>query len=329
MKVSVIMPAYNAEKTISKSVESVLLQSYNDFELIIVNDGSTDGTEDIIRSLAQRDPRIRNISISNGGVSAARNVGLSKSEGEYVTFIDSDDEMEPEFIEKMISKMSDDCDLVCCGYYIVSITGEHVWGLEVDEKKYDLSNYYRGIELLQEKKLFNSLCNKLFRLSIIRENEVLLDPKVKMGEDFLFVVDYITKMKGALYCISDKLYRYKFSLGSAQATLNKYDTVDKRIKRINHLVPLYVREGYPMNSIYDEQLRYIYSSLRDNEINKDSISAILENKEIESLHYYNPQKFKMKVFLEILMTQNAFLLWLFISVFSLMKKLSGKTYKWS
>lgn len=329
MTVSVIMPAYNAEKTISKAIESVLTQSYMDFELIIVNDGSTDGTEDIILSWSKRDSRIKNLSIRNSGVSNARNIALSNSSGDFVTFIDSDDEMESDFIERMICKMTDDCDLVCCGYTVVSNTGKKILDLAVNDGKYELSNYYQGIELLQDKKLFNLLWNKLFRLSIIRENGITLDTNVSMGEDYFFVVDYLTKMRGALFCLSSKLYRYTISPYGAQATLNKGDTIEKRIKRINYLVPLYVREGYPMNSIYDEQLRYIYSSLRDSKLKKEDISILLQNEEIKNLRYYNPQKIKMKLFLKVLFINNVNILMIFIGAFSFVKRVLGKSFKWN
>ncbi len=328
MIVSVIMPAYNAEKTISKAIQSVLEQSYKDFELIIVNDGSTDSTEDIVLSWSLRDSRIKNISISNGGVSNARNIALSNSSGEFVAFIDADDEMEAGFIEKMINKMSDECDLVCCGYNIISNTGEYLFGLEVDEGKYDLRNYYKGIELLQEQKLFNWLCNKLFRLSIIKENDILLDPAVKMGEDFLFVVDYITNMKGLLYCIPNKLYRYTLSPTGAQAKLNKNDTIEKRIERINHLVPLYKREDYPMDSIYDEQLRYIYSSLRDNSFKKEELANLFRIDGIEKLDNYKPGQLKMRLFKALLFSRNLALISMFIMLFAYIKRIIGKSYKW-
>ncbi len=328
MIVSVIMPAYNAEKTISKAIQSVLEQSYKDFELIIVNDGSTDSTEDIVLSWRLRDSRIKNISISNGGVSNARNIALSNSSGEFVAFIDADDEMEAGFIEKMINKMSDECDLVCCGYNIISNTGEYLFGLEVDEGKYDLRNYYKGIELLQEQKLFNWLCNKLFRLSIIKENDILLDPAVKMGEDFLFVVDYITNMKGLLYCIPNKLYRYTLSPTGAQAKLNKNDTIEKRIERINHLVPLYKREDYPMDSIYDEQLRYIYSSLRDNSFKKEELANLFRIDGIEKLDNYKPGQLKMRLFKALLFSRNLALISMFIMLFAYIKRIIGKSYKW-
>lgn len=100
--VSVIIPLYNKEKAIEKTIRSVLTQSYTDFELIIVDDGSTDGSADIVRKLALADERIIYIYKDNGGVSSARNYGLSKSVGEWIVFIDADDEMLPDNLDTLL-----------------------------------------------------------------------------------------------------------------------------------------------------------------------------------------------------------------------------------
>lgn len=100
--VSVIIPLYNKEKAIEKTIRSVLKQSYTDFELIIVDDGSTDGSADIVRKMALADERIIYIYKDNGGVSSARNYGLSKSVGEWIVFIDADDEMLPNNLNTLL-----------------------------------------------------------------------------------------------------------------------------------------------------------------------------------------------------------------------------------
>lgn len=100
------MPAYNAEKTIARSIESVLAQTLTAFELIVVDDVSTDGTREIVSAYAQRDPRIRLVpQAANGGVAAARNAGLDKATGEYIAFLDSDDGWHPRKLELQIAQM--------------------------------------------------------------------------------------------------------------------------------------------------------------------------------------------------------------------------------
>ena len=95
---SIIVPAYNCEKSIEKCIDSILKQTYNDIEIIIVNDGSTDRTDDICREMAKQENRIKYIFKENGGVSSARNIGLDFANGEFIQFVDSDD-----YLEKHIS----------------------------------------------------------------------------------------------------------------------------------------------------------------------------------------------------------------------------------
>lgn len=100
--VSVIIPAFNAENTIRRCIDSLLVQTYSDFEIIAVNDGSCDSTESLIISLAEEDGRIRLVNQKNGGVSAARNKGIEESTGEFLCFVDSDDVVDPCFLESLM-----------------------------------------------------------------------------------------------------------------------------------------------------------------------------------------------------------------------------------
>ena len=123
---SVIIPAYNAEKFIARAVKSVLDQNYSDFELIILDDGSTDGTKAQIEQFA--DNRIRYIYEENGGVSAARNKGIIESKGQYICFLDADDEWKPEHLHVMrtLTQKYSDCGLYVTGYDIRLGNGEIV-----------------------------------------------------------------------------------------------------------------------------------------------------------------------------------------------------------
>ncbi len=114
-KVSIIVPTYNREKTLPRCIESVLNQSFRDFEFIIVDDGSRDNTEEVVRGY--QDERIRYFKRTNHGIGASRNFGVEQSKGEYIGFIDSDDYYDLTFIEKMLGKaVKDECDLVVCDF---------------------------------------------------------------------------------------------------------------------------------------------------------------------------------------------------------------------
>lgn len=115
-QVTVVICAYNSENTIAKCIKSVSNQSYKNLQILVVNDGSTDNTLNVCEELVKRDPRIIVVNQSNSGVSAARNKGLVNATGYYVTFVDGDDYLENDHIEKLISR-ADGNKLVITGYY--------------------------------------------------------------------------------------------------------------------------------------------------------------------------------------------------------------------
>ena len=102
ISVSVIIPVYNLAKYLSKCLESVLAQTYANFEIIAIDDGSTDDSAAILKKYAEKDKRVKPILKANGGVSSARNAGLDKAEGEYIFFLDGDDWIEPETLERLV-----------------------------------------------------------------------------------------------------------------------------------------------------------------------------------------------------------------------------------
>lgn len=117
MKVSIIIPIYNSENYLDKCISSAVSQTYGDTEIILVNDGSTDGSENICRTYEAKDSRIRLIDQKNAGVSAARNAGLDIATGELITFIDSDDSIDNDYVEYLVNLMEKDhSDIVCCQY---------------------------------------------------------------------------------------------------------------------------------------------------------------------------------------------------------------------
>lgn len=115
--VSVIIPAYNAENTIESTMSSALSQTYSNIEVVVVNDGSIDNTENVLISKFENDSRVRVITQNNQGVSVARNTGIEQSTGEYIVFLDSDDYLENDFVSKLVSLItSSNSDIAFCGY---------------------------------------------------------------------------------------------------------------------------------------------------------------------------------------------------------------------
>lgn len=177
--ITVIIPVYNGEKTISETLESVLKQTYNNFEIVIVNDGSTDTTQVILNDYAEQDSRIKVISQKNSGVSAARNNGIVHSEGKYVCFLDADDMYSKTFLEKMYEKITkNNMDICYCGYNVLPITKNN----EV-RKKYDVFTYENILENYIKGRLPAHTSTWLIKSSVIKNNNILFEENVSWGED--------------------------------------------------------------------------------------------------------------------------------------------------
>lgn len=205
MKVSIVIPVYNSEKYIYKCLNSITNQSYKDLEIIVINDGSVDESDNIIKDLKNTDKRIIYIEQKNSGVSAARNLGIKVSTGEYITFIDSDDTVEKDYIELLINEINKkSIDIVACGYTDISIYGA-----------IKLNDFYNGNSTLSKDEFVSNIFNgvggtlwgKIFKSKIIKENNIKMNENIYMCEDMIFVLQY------AMSCISfgaiqDNLYNY-------------------------------------------------------------------------------------------------------------------------
>lgn len=181
--ISVIIPAYNAAKTIVCCVESLLSQTYQDWELIIMDDGSTDNTLDVCQSF--QDKRIQVYHKPNGGVSSARNYGMTYAKGEYIAFVDADDYLEPMYLEHLYQGSE----------YDLSITG-FCYGNEPEKSKLSLKLTDKSSIANSLSDLINAdqLCypwGRLFKRSIIEQNHIRFDKKMRFAEDNVFNWEYL------------------------------------------------------------------------------------------------------------------------------------------
>jgi glycosyltransferase involved in cell wall biosynthesis len=217
-KVSVIVPVFNCERYIYKCVTSILNQTYKEIEIIIVNDGSTDQSEKVLRKFKETDPRIRYYFHENSGPSVTRNFGIEMAIGEYIVFVDSDDNIEDDYIESLIrTAIEFECDIVSCGYREVSQYGivelNDFWkGQTIVLKDDFISNIFKGIG--------GTLWGKIFRRDLIIKKNIRLEPNISMCEDMLFVLEY------CIYCnrfgsIKKNLYSYnRLNEDSISAKIN-------------------------------------------------------------------------------------------------------------
>lgn len=209
--VSIIVPAYNCIKSLEYCVHSILYQIYSDFQLILVDDGSTDGSSELCDKLAAEDKRIRVIHKPNGGVSSARNAGIDVADGEYITFCDSDDYLEPDYIETLLktAKSNPDCGHIWCCFQTVSGYQKENATSNYSSVKpilhYTLQDYMN----LHEMWLDASPCNKLYRTDIVQTAKVRFPEDLSLGEDWLFNLAYIDASENdRIAVITKPLYNY-------------------------------------------------------------------------------------------------------------------------
>jgi len=221
--VSVVVPVYNVEQYIDRCIESIVNQTYRQLEIIMVDDGSTDGCPDICDKWALKDNRISVIHKTNAGLGMARNTGIDNAKGEYICFFDSDDYIELETIEKCISSAKDNgSDLVLFGFCDAFANGE-IKPLPITDsrsvyKNDDILNRLLPDLLINSYGLDISACAKMFRLDLIRNNGISFKSEREIiSEDAFFIIELFKNVMVASI-VPESLYYYYKSSGSLTRT---------------------------------------------------------------------------------------------------------------
>ena len=188
--ISVIVPVYNATSTIEHCISSVLEQTFTNFELILIDDGSKDDSLDKCKKIALEDKRVVVCHQSNQGVSRSRNVGIAKSSGEWIVFVDSDDYLDNSYLTNLVDQ-SIGCDLVIGGYKKVVLSTQHTLKtLDFPECTLNISNK-ANYALWDKILLYGTPWGKLFKGSIIRKYELLFPEDFNLHEDHIFYFNYL------------------------------------------------------------------------------------------------------------------------------------------
>lgn len=217
--ISIIIPCYNAERFIDICLESILGQTYRNFEILLIDDGSTDRTAPICDRWALADHRIRAIHKKNGGVSSARNAGLAVAKGEWVTFVDIDDTLKSDALETLLNHATDSTDIVFAGFEIYQngkisnkipvLKERKISAIELAGELMSPSDYhYQGF-----------ICSKLYRRQIITDNGISFQENIKYNEDRLFTFTFLTYATEGFYT-TRPVYEYKLSGDGAMASIN-------------------------------------------------------------------------------------------------------------
>lgn len=213
--VSILLPVYNVEKFLEKCIVSILNQTYTNFELILVNDGSTDSSLEICRRMEKQDSRIRVVDKPNGGLSSARNAGLEAAQGEYILFLDSDDWIEPDMLECLYSLMTEHhADLSVCNFYAELPNGEErrCETLHLKEEPYVTDHISEVIEILEKAIKFPYSWNRLYRMSIIRAYGIRFEEFFVTGQDLDFNLKYV--QHAGTCVLTDKPYYHYINHGT-------------------------------------------------------------------------------------------------------------------
>ncbi len=212
--VSIIVPVYNAEKTLERCINSILNQEYRDFELILLDDGSTDTSGMICDACAERDDRIRVLHKENTGVSDTRNRGIAMAKGAYLQFADADDWITPEATRFFVQAAADNgCDLVIADFY--RVIGERVSQKGSIEEEGILQRADFAVKMMQKPADFyyGVLWNKLYKRSIIKKHRLRMDNAVSWCEDFMFNLEYVRHAR-TIYAMKVPVYYYVKTKGS-------------------------------------------------------------------------------------------------------------------
>lgn len=216
--ISVIIPAYNVEDYLERCLRSILRQSYQELEIIVIDDGSEDGTLNVAEKMAALDARIQVVHQNNGGVTRARIRGVESTSGEWIGFVDADDILEPEMYEVLLRNAEvSGADISCCGYQ--KVFPDHVDCYYGTGRKMQYDSREAIISLL-DGDLEPGMCNKLYRGSLVRWllNEVRIDMEIKNYEDCL--LNYYLFSKSTRIVSEDVcLYNYMYRVGSASHPL--------------------------------------------------------------------------------------------------------------
>lgn len=226
-KVSIIIPAYNAEKTLERCIDSIINQSYKNIEIIIINDGSVDNTFSIIKKYSELDNRIIAINQYNRGVSYSRNYGIRISSGDYISFVDADDWIEKSFIERLVSTIKEkNTDFVRCNYYIENSDSR------VKAELYDLKNSLIHGKNIANTSIFNNFLyniqpiNNYVMLLLIKsklvKNRIEFNEELYMMEDVLFYTKLFLNSK-KFYFLNEYLYHYDNTSISATRSIDRIE----------------------------------------------------------------------------------------------------------
>lgn len=276
--ISIIVPVYNAEKFLLNCLQSLSLQQLNDIEFLLIDDGSTDSSGILCREYIETDDRFRYYYKENGGVSSARNYGVSIARGRFIGFVDADDTIHPEMFLKLMMQMQS-ADMAVCGYQVnneffcdsqQSSNNTDIWNAEEAVKQFIVNQEVQGF-----------VWNKLFKADLIKENNIMFNPNLHICEDLDYCIRYVLLCRRINFSRAP-LYNYVINSDGAmsktfnakQLTLiNAFDNMLKLPNLLSSSVRLLMhRQVIMLLSLLRKMLKYGGGSLLDYDLIVHSIN---------------------------------------------------------
>lgn len=260
--ISVIIPIYNAELHLDECLFSLLRQTYNNFEIILINDGSTDKSETICLQYKERDNRVRYYKQANLGVSAARNKGIKLSAGTFITFVDSDDWVAPNYLNVLYDAIKiGHRDLACVSYFRVETAEKLIPYVQpqcVISCRNELASicYETNMPII-----LGGVCGKLYKASIIRHYNIVFPRDINYCEDNVFNIEYYKRTDSAIL-LSDLLYFYRAHSNEVSLSPTEKMILDS-LKVIEHRLKYFsYADSFDKIHFYNESIFFIFSLIR-------------------------------------------------------------------
>lgn len=289
---SIIMPVYNAEKFLRNAVHSVLAQTFTDFELLLINDCSTDSSEMICKQIAALDSRVRKLRTSvNSGAAAARNLGIKAARGHYLGFVDSDDTIDPDVFQSAYDILKKhDYDCLKFGlqeeYYDQTNKLKYSRKCRLEQKVYQAGEkLYNQIIDMEAIPLFGYLWNGFYKRKIVLENGIFLNESLKVNEDFDFNIRYFHFVR-QLCCSSNMGYHYAKRVNGSLTNQHQAYAYEVQMMKIHGLLDFIPQKLAPKaaerQKIFWMYVRFVYALLSDTK--SDKINEIIERIQKDSLY---------------------------------------------
>lgn len=332
-KVSVIIPVYNSEKYINQCIDSVLDQTYNNIELILINDGSTDNSLEILKKYKSKFSQIKIINQNNSGVSYSRNIGLKTATGDYIMFIDSDDIIIKNYIEQMMEYLQkNNLDIIKSSYKKFKKDISNCINVSFFKENYKIINKNEINKLFIETTNFNSSCMQIINKKIIDNNKIEFENNIGFAEDFLFTYK-VFEVANKIGYINNNGYVCRENIKSISRTgqINKQiknclDTIksykilynDKNYEDVSNKILLHIT--YLIRSISVKNISY---NTFKNELCKFFDNILWKELKKNKLKIKNRKKIN-KILSKLIYKEKIFLIYFYIKIFQLYFKINER-----